>query len=453
MPVYQKEIEFRYTPDILVCGGGPAGVAAAVSAARAGGNVMLIETTGTLGGMGTAGRVPMFCSFSDNFNFLAAGFGREIYDNMLAHGHANPADPVISLKKRHSISINPEYLKLLYDKMMVDSGAKLLFQTKLIDAIVSDGKIDYVVCQGKSDMFAIKAKIYIDCTGDADLGYHAGAEVLKGDEAGNMQAGTLCSLWTDIDWSTAEADGYYDGYWPRNTQKLEQAHADGIFSHYDKSLPGMWQCGDHIGGGNIGHEFYVDGTDEESLTKAFVDGRKRAQEYQKYYREYLGGCFKNVVLADTGSIMGIRETRRIVGDYMLVKEDYFREAVFDDEIGRYSYDIDVHSISALTGKAVEVDPNGTSFDNYQDGQSYGIPYRCLVAKGFSNLMMAGRCVSADRRMLGSIRVMPGCYITGQAAGIGAKFAVENNCAARDVDVCQVQSRLLDIGMYLPNFKK
>jgi len=425
---YNKAIPVRHNVDIFIAGGGPAGIAAAVTAARLGKKVFLAETMGCLGGLGTAGGVPAFMQFTDGVNFLAAGIGKEVHDKNQELGKVGNG-------------INAEVLKEIYEDMMTEAGVQFTYFTQLIDIITDGPYAETAVLAAKSGIFGVRAKIFIDGTGDGDLAVMAGAEYEKGDANGGMMPGTLCSIWAGIDWSKATAWGQSD--------ELERAFADNVFTDEDRHLPGMWKVGDITGGGNIGHAFRVDGTDEASLTQAFIEQRKKLREYEIYYKNYLAG-YENMSLVATGALMGIRETRRITGDYALNLEDFKARAVFDDEIGRYSYPVDIHppSPDVKDFKVFEDEFNNL---RYGKGENYGIPYRILTAKGLDNVLVAGRCVSSDRYVQSSIRVMPGCYITGQAAGAAACIAVESNTHIRGFDVKILQKKLKDIGGYLPNF--
>ena len=154
-------------------------------------------------------------------------------------------------------------------------------------------------------------------------------------------------------------------------------------------------------------------------------------------------------LVATGALMGLRETRRIMGDYVLCLEDFKNRAVFDDEIGRYAYPVDIHASAPDVASFKQFEEEFHSL-RYNDGESYGVPYRILTPRELDNTLVAGRCISADRFLQGSIRVMPGCYITGQAAGIAAAIAVDQDISVHDVDVIELQHRLLEQGAYLPN---
>jgi hypothetical protein len=433
---FQRRVPLRYEVDVFVAGGGPAGVAAAVSARQQGANVFLAEAHTCLGGMGTAGRVPTFMTFSDGVHFLAAGFGQQVLTRMKKDSTT-----------RKCLHIDNEALKRVYDGLMTEAGARFTFYTTMIAVEVEKGSVAYVVCASPSGLFAVRAKVYVDATGNGDLATWAGAEFDKGDPQSNLMPGTLCSVWSEIDWETwlssKPAGPQPDGH------MLEKAFADGVFTVRDEHLTGMHRTGERLGGGNIGHSFGVDANDEISLTKALVAGRKSMKEYERYYREYLKG-FEKIQLVATGSLLGVRETRRIRGDYTLSLDDYKRRATFPDEIGRYCYPIDNHPVRP--GKDTYAQ-HRKEFDEtlrYAKGESYGIPYRILTPRGLANVLVAGRCVSADRMVHGSIRVMPGCFITGQAAGVAAAIAADKNQAPRAIQVADLQARLKKIGAYLPN---
>ncbi len=438
---FQREIPVRYDVDVMVAGGGPAGLAAAVVAAKQGRKVFLAEGHTSFGGMGTAGLIPAFMPFGNGKDFLADGFGKEVYDKLFDAGGAGPDDKRGTLG---CVSIQAEVLKRVYDAMVVESGIDFLLQAQVIDVEAKDGTVTHAICQGKSGLFAVTAKMFVDGTGDGDLAAWAGAPFEKGDAEGNMMPGTLCSLWAGINWPEVRKSGL------RADRELTRAFADKVFSIEDRHLPGMFRVGKAIGGGNIGHAFGVDSTDEGSMTRALIDGRKRLLEYEHFYKKYLKG-FEEMVLVSTGSLLGVRESRRIMGEYLLCLEDFKKRAVFDDEIGRFSYPVDIHA-SRPDVKDFEKFEKEFRLLRYASGESYGIPFRTLVPKKVNNLLVAGRCISSDRYIQGSVRVMPGCYITGQAAGMAAAMAVEKSIPTRRIDVTDLQKRLKTMGAFLPNTK-
>ncbi len=434
---YSREIPVRWEVDVFVAGGGPAGVAAALTAARQGCRVFLAEAHTCFGGMGTAGMVPVFMTFTDGVNFLADGVGREVLDALTAE-----KGPGCGLPQN---AIPAELLKRVYDRLVAAAGVQFRFQTTVVDVAAEGGCVDLAVCWAKSGLFAVRAGVYVDATGDGDLAAWAGAPFEKGDPEGNLMPGTLCSLWADVDWEAFRASG-------RNVHDLlRQAFADGHFTVKDPHHPGMWPVGRHLAGGNIGHAFGLDSTDEASLTEHLVQARARLTEFESFYRRYVPG-FERLELAGTGSLMGVRESRRVLGDYVLSVEDFRARAVFPDEIGRYCYPVDIHPSRPDPREYARFEREFRETLRYGTGESYGIPYRVLTPRGLDNVLVAGRCVSADRAIQGSIRVMPGCFITGQAAGMAAAIAVERRCGTRGFPIAELQQRLRAMGACLPNFR-
>lgn len=430
---YQKDLPLRLTTDVLVVGGGPAGCAAAWAAAKTGKKVFLAESQACLGGLGTAGMVPAFMQFGDGEHFLAGGYGELLFERLKAMGEA-VGEP------QRAYEIRAENLKRVYEEMLIEQGVSFTFHTQLIDVLAQDGRIEAAVFAAKSGVFAIQAQVYIDATGDGDLCAWAGAPYEKGDEEGNMMAGTLCQLWANIDWQKVDL---------RDDSQIDAAFEAGVFKVLDKHLPGMWRVSldGGIGGGNIGHAYGVDGTDERSLTQALIYSRRLMDQYRAYYKNYLHG-FEKMELVATGSLMGIRESRRIMGIEKLILPHFHEQACFPNEIGRYAYPVDAHAAKP-TAQAYEKFRNEHTNLRYKKGESYGIPYGILVPQKLSNALVCGRCVSTDREMQSSIRVMPGCYITGQAAGVGAALSIIQNVAPAQVEVPALQQSLRALGAYLP----
>lgn len=444
---YAKRLNIRYNVDVFIAGGGPAGIAAGLACAREGRSVFIAESFSAFGGAAVTMLVPAFMPFGDEKVFLAEGIGREVYERL-------KADAFPRWKTKCPSSIPVETLKIIYDDMIADAGIQYLFHTNVIDAIVENNRIQYVICSAKGSLFAVKANIYIDCTGDGDLSYYAGAQCEYGDENGKTMATTLCGIWTGIDWSRT--------YGPDN-RNIDAAFADGVFTNEDRHLPGIWHLMDETvnpdgthnldgaGGSNAGHVYDVDAREAASLTPAIQKARKQLLEYRRYFREYLTG-YENAEILYTASYLGIRESRRITCDYRLVLDDFLNRAVFDDEIGRFNYGVDIHS-STNDKAGYEKFIHELRTLQYKPGDNYGIPYRCLTVKGLDNLLTAGRCICTDRYLQSSVRVMPGCYITGQAAGMAAAVLCDTHGDnVHQVDVHEVQRRLVKMGAYLPNFK-
>ena len=441
---FTRNIPVRHDVDVFVAGGGPAGIAAAVTAAHQGASVFLAEGAFCFGGMGTAAGLPMFCSPTDGVNYTSAGFGTAVYERLIAAGGTLPETRGRDVGS-FFFSYNPETLKRVYDDLAQEAGFKFSFGTQFLGVESSGEHVTHAVCSAKSGLFAVKAKVFIDATGDGDLCARAGAPFEKGDAEGLMQPPTLLSLWCDIDWVRANQAGF--GVWCQE-KELPRAFHDKVFSQEDSHLPGMIPTGLHTAWGNIGHLFGTDGTDEASVTQAVLRGRQLVLEYERFYKEYLVG-FENMKLLATGSILGVRETRRIIGDYVLCLDDFKSRAVFPDEIGRFSYPVDLHATKPGKESFEEFSKEFATM-RYKPGENYGIPYRALTPKGLENVLVAGRCISCDRHIQGSIRVMPGCFITGQAVGMAASLASKSNRSVREVDVGELQSRLAAMGAWLPN---
>jgi len=425
--LYSRELKVRCRPDVLVVGGGAAGASAAVAAARMGRRVLLCESGGCFGGVGTTGLVPSFAAFSDHENLLCSGIGLEI------RRAACPGVP----DDQAWTSIDPERLKRAYDDIVAEAGVEFLFFTKLCDAIAADGRIETCIFTSPEGMFAVEPKIVIDCTGDGEVIALAGGEFELGDENGDVMPPTLCSQWTGVN-----PDEYRTANVP---EALERAIADGIFTNEDRHLTGLNLRASGLSGGNIGHIFGFRPCDNESVTRAMVLGRKSLLEYQTFYRKYVRGC-ENITLTGTANMLGIRESRRILCDYTLKSRDYLARRNFDDEIGRYCYPIDIH---VMNTSAAEMERFHQEYRGlrYSPGESYGIPLRSLIPHSFTNAFTAGRCMGADRRMESSIRVMPGCFITGQAAGCAAAMAVTSG-ESRNVMASDLQHILHREGAWI-----
>ena len=420
---FEKNIKVYNTADVVVAGGGPSGVAAAVAAARQGKKVVIIEQSGTFGGASILSMVAELMNFDDGINFISNGIGKEIFEKL----------NLKNTKKREWYNVRYEDLKRVYDELVLTSGAETMFYTRLVDVVCEDKKIKYLIVSCPDGLYAVEGKVFVDTTGAGFLSHLAGADYEYGDEEGNTMSTTICSLWGGVDFSRK-------GY---EAQNYEKAYADGVFSQYDKVLPGIKANYPEIGvgGGNVGHCFGVDDRDVKSLTDAMFSGRKILSEYEKYYKNYVPGC-ENSVLIKSADYIGIRESRRIVCEYTLTLDSFYSADSFEDEIGRYSYPIDIHPMTpdkdGMKGFVKSVSMR------HEDGQTYSIPYKCLVPKGVDNLLVAGRCIGADRAMQASTRVIPCCYITGQAAGIAAAVCVEDKTSAKNADIKKIQNKIANM---------
>ncbi|WP_295808071.1 FAD-dependent oxidoreductase [uncultured Victivallis sp.] len=432
-----RNIPVKYTADLCIAGAGPAGIAAAVTAARRGVRVLLIDHLAMPGGMSTAALVPVFMPCSDGVNFLAAGFGSEVIDRLQKFAARRNFDS--------GLAINAEHLKRVYDDLLAESGVKPLYYTRLIDAVVESGRIEALLCNGPSGNFAIKAPIFIDATGDGTLSVIAGAPFEFGGENGEVMPSTLCSLWAGIDFAAYRAGGAFSHNDDKMLAKLEEAFQRGELSVPDFHHTGVFRVSNVAAVGNITHVFDVDATDEQSLTRGVIENRRLLAEYEEFYRRQVAG-FAEAEIVGSGSVLGIRESRRILGDYVLNRDDYEARRDFPDEIGRYNFPADIHP--PRPGKE-EVIAHKKLFRSFccGRGESYGIPYRILLPRGVENLLTCGRCVSCDRHVMASLRVIPGCYITGQGAGMAAALAAAAGTVPRKIDTAALRKELRGIGAF------
>lgn len=436
--------------DVLVVGGGPAGFGAAVAAARNGAKTLLIEQSSTLGGMATSGLVGPFMTCYDNdcTEQVVLGIFDELCRRTEEKGGAIHPSKVKGMcshnsyylrSHEHVTPYQSEILALVMDEMVLEAGVKVLFETRLADVVGKDGHIDHVIVLMKEGLAAIKAKTYIDCTGNADVAYFAGVPTWTGDkETGTMQPCTLFFEVGNID------SAAYCAELEKNIDKLDN-HMGNCFSWviqeakktgdwtldkneiglYEQNIPGRWKV-------NTTRMSFVDATNTEQVTAAMMEGRKQVQQVITFMKKYLPGC-ENMQLIQVAPSLGIRETRHIVGKYELTTEDVCNHRIFDDAIATFAYALDIH----------HTEGGGVTFtlvDRY-----YTIPYRSLLPINCDNLLVAGRCICGSSEAAGSYRVMPACMAMGQAAGTAAAIAKDLDVTPENVPVEQLKATLIAQG--------
>ena len=372
--------------------------------------------------MGTAGMVPAWCPFSDGEKIIYRGLAEKIFNE------SKKGVPHESKSKLDWVNINPEYLMRVYDRMVTESGARVIFFSRVAAVEKSaDDTVDAIIVANQLGLTAFKAKVFVDATGNGDLAVWAGASFMKSDV---LQDSTLCFALANVN-----GDKYYGGLHSDNKQSPihKVVGPDGKYP-----LTGHHFCMNLIGPNvvqfNAGH-IHADTTDPRSVTEAMMIGRRAAQQYLEACKEACPEIFGNAFVVKTASLLGMRDGRRIVGDYVFTKEDWNARRTFEDEIGRNSYYLDVHK-------------SGFKPIHYKKGDSHGIPYRCLTPKGLRNVLTAGRCISTDEEAFGSLRVMPPCLVTGEAAGAAAAIAIQQSrCDVHAVDVQYLRRRLHTEGQY------
>lgn len=433
----QRDLTLDSSWNVIVVGGGPAGCTAAAAAAREGAKTLLIEATGALGGMGTSGLVQAWCPFTDKESIIYGGLAERILKACIA------GMPHVAENHYDWTPIDHELLKRLYDDMVTKHGAEVLFNSFLaaVDS-KSNGAVDALIVSNKAGLSAYKADIYVDCTGDADMAAWAGAEFQKGSESGELQAATHCFVLANVDEYGYRYGVRLHGGNPDSPigAILEEGKYPEITDKHINDKP----VGPGAVGFNAGHIWDVDNTQPETVSAALMQGRKIAHAFQQALAEH-HPAFANAWLASTGSLMGIRETRRIVGDYVLTADDYDARRSFHDEICRNSYYLDVHCRPDDPHRKKKEKSGRMGL-----GESHGIPYRCLTPRDLSNVLVAGRSISTDRAINGSTRVMPVCLAMGEAAGIAAAMAANGDVPdARSVDTALLRERLRSYGAHLP----
>jgi len=281
----------------------------------------------------------------------------------------------------------------------------------------------------------------VDATGDAVLAHAAGVSCREaGRDTPRIMPATLASLFAGIKWDALTYD--------MQQAALKRALDDGHFTQYDRHLPGMSQVGHTLGYLNGGHMFNLDALRCESLTQGVMLGRRLAQEYRTFYRQYVPGC-ENMEHVTTASLIGVRESRRIVGEVELTFEDYLARRQFPDQIGVFNKAVDIHPTDTSKEEWERFQSEYLESARLGEGECFGIPYGILVPKGWRNLWVAGRCTPSDVKVHGSIRVMPTASMMGQAAGTAAVQSIRTNRHAFNIDTCELVRTLRSQGAYLP----
>lgn len=445
-----RTIPVRASVDILVVGGGPSGIIAAEAAASENLKVMLIENKSFLGGNLTMG-LPILGFLGQKGNQIIKGLPQKFIDRLAAKNAASGHRPCplhVSLTIVDSEEVKTTALELLEEK-----GVEVLFYVFCAGVVKEGNELRGVIIESKAGREAILAKTVIDCTGDADVAYLAGVPCKKGNEKGGMQPPSLmfCMKGVDIKklrLSIADHPDIYDmdtipnEFFRKDDYfitvglrgMIKKACADGLKIPTERTILITGLDDDEIWV-NMSRISGVDGTDPASLTHGETEGRKQMEELRKYLTVYVPG-FENAYIDRVAPFMGLRETRRITGKYVLNKEDLLNCHKFDDAIAVASYPLDIHH------------PQGGGCTLVWCGDCYDIPYRSLLPLEVENLLVAGRCISTTHEAMSAIRVMSTCMAVGEAAGRAAKIAVSEGIAPSRIDVEKLREKLLAEGAYL-----
>lgn len=437
--------------DLVVAGGGMSAVASAVAASRQGAKALLIEQSGMLGGLGTSGLMTMVMTSRKWFY----GIGREILEDLRDQGQARWIDDY-PVKDYERIPFDAESMKRKLDAIVQESGAELLLYTKIIGVQKQGDCISALQLCGPAGNFTVSGKVFIDATGDGMLSCYAGEEFDLGDENGNTQAPTMTAYYAGVNFERYEEflKTYEMGPAIPKVNMIRdlvpKAVEDGVLSVCDLHHPGIFRISPcfNVGVMNAGHIYGADCLNPEGLTRATIEGRKMAAEYLAFYRKYVPG-FENAYMTNTCSYLGLRETRRIRGQYVTTFADKAAYRKFHDAIMRFDGGAvsDVHASSA-DRKAYEAyyqlftAARGT----VREDDWAELPYRSLLPLKTKNMLIAGRCLSADREVQGQLRIMGYCFMMGQAAGTAAAQCIKENKLPGEADVVKLQDQLLRDGV-------
>ncbi len=440
--------------EIVICGGGTAGAFAAKAAADMGKDVLIVEQLGSLGGTATNGLVLPIMHTHIPENPQCSYISNIVRDKLKEIGAADES----------GANFDPLMLKAVLEDICSEAGVRMLFNTFIADTVVTDSKLSAIVVANKDGLGLIKGKIFIDATGDGDVCVRAGAEYTKGNpETGKNQPISLRYIVSNVDFDvfgqfildTVRETGKWAGASYDNGKiyvscasqpwafehLFDEAIANGELVEDDKTY---WQ-GFTVSGrpGCLAFnnpEFFdeTDGTNPDHLTKTQIMGKKRIVRQLKFYKKYFKG-FDNAYISDIATMVGIRESRNIVTDYVLTAEDLLCRKKFDDMFCQSNYPVDVH------GKQLNFSANLNPVD---DGKIwYEIPYRSLTVKGFDNLFITGRCLGAEFLAQSSLRVQQSVRASGEAAGIGAALALDAGVAPREICGCKVREVMIKNGAH------
>ncbi|MFC5703999.1 FAD-dependent oxidoreductase [Cohnella faecalis] len=412
--------------DVAVLGGGAAGIMAATSAARHGMKVLLVENQGCLGGSRTAVGVDTFYGF-----YTPGNVKKKIVGGI-------PDEVIERLRKENAVFERPntygagtgltydvEVLKLVYEDLVLGSDVKLLYHTSACYVNSSNGTIESVILANKQGLTEIKAKRYVDTTGDADIVYRANGQFIPLQENETLQSLSTIFFMANVDTERAGNVKHSE-----LVEMMKSAVEEGGYelprldgSYHNTPNAGVIQA-------NMVRVPDVDATDPYLLTLAEVEGRKQVRQYARFLKDKVPG-FENAFLMSTGQHIGVRETRKIKGHYILTEEDVVEGKKFVDSVACCAAPIEDHNSSS-----------GTRWVYVKNDEIYNIPYRSLVPSNLNNVIVAGRCISATHGAQASVRNSAQAMALGQAAGTAAALSIGRGEYFPELNIKELQTRLI-----------
>ena len=466
----------KFSADVVVCGGGVAGAAAAISAGRAGKRVFLLEYSQSLGGLVTNGYITGIAGCVD-------GLVKEWLDRLNAEGHAT--------MRPHLPVVEPEYGRVMLEQMVLQAGARILYGCHVVDVEKDGDRIKSVVCYAKNGRIELEADVFIDCTGDADLAFAAGCPI----EVGNAEfMGLNQSVTMGFKLSYVNLTEYYAAMQAfRQSDEFEATsfkHTN-LITHLEYKAIENGDLHDLLSPGNLvyampgdptctdvtidaTHTFDCHCDDVVDLTRQIVDQHRKVIWFVEFLQKYVPG-FENAKLVSFAPMNGVRESRRVMGEYIMKATDIAAAKKFEDGIwqhaevfdahvptpGHHTANRHIHANAPIEPAICREVPNDRDFNMHPfvnplpweirtNPREYcEIPFRSLIAKGVDNLLVAGRCFSSDYHANGNIRIIAACMGMGQAAGIGASMIVDQGlAAARDLDGKLVREEMIRQGVNL-----
>jgi len=403
--------------DVIIVGGGPGGFSAAVAAAKRGVSTLLVERYGFLGGMATAGLVNPFMSYKLKDKNLTTEVFNELIECLEKEGAL----------AEDECTFDDELMKIILDQMMHVHGVDVLLHSLFVGLECSKGKIGTIHLEGKSGRISLDAKIFVDATGDGDVAAKAGAEVEVGrPEDGLCQPLSLCFRIGGISGAPRISELRKE-----LTEIFLKAKASGKIKQVREDVLIWSTLVPHIYHFNTTRIVKKCAIDTFQLSDAEIEGRRQTMELFRLFKKH-SPRFKDAYLIKMASQIGVRETRRIMSEYVLTETDVLQARKFDDGIARSNYPIDIHNPAGT----------GTILKSVPAGDYYEIPYRCLVPKGVDNLLIGSRCISSTHEAHSSLRVMPVVSGIGEAAGVAAAKAVQSSTLPRNIDGSKLKQEIL-----------
>lgn len=417
--------------DVIVVGGGFAGCAAALAAARNGCEVLVVEQAGALGG---AANNCLVNPFMPNATKIHKENGETERLELSRGIFAEICEKLKSMDAMNGITFHEEYLKLILDDMLEEAGVDMLFHATLCEVNIENEKLESVTVITKNGKITFEAKQFIDCTGDADLAVMSGCPYHLGRPSDNLcQPMTLCFRIANVDEE--------EFFTPESREKMQAVYKrwqeEGKTSNPRENILLFRTMVKGVVHFNTTRVVKRNPVDPFDVSWAEREARRQMYDIYRMLKEELPS-FRNAQIISSAAWIGARESRMIDGEHLLNEEELKNCTVFPDAIAAGNYDIDIHNPEG----------SGTSHYYFPDGEYYTIPYRSLIPKGVNNLLVAGRCISSTHEAQASYRIMPIVCCLGEAAGAGMAVAVKNNCTPKEADIKEIQKILLDNGAFL-----